>query len=102
MGKNKQAVELKPRAEKVSEQHLKEMLDVVNKINSLQFNIGRLESQKHKLLHELALGNDSVGILQDKMLKEYGSYDINLTVGNINWPKEPSDNGVEKPKEDEK
>ena len=68
-------------------EHLDELLNAVNKINSLQFNIGRLETQKHKLLHEVALGNDTVSLLQDKMMKEYGSYDINLTDGTINWPK---------------
>ena len=76
------------RKEKVSQEHLDEMLQVVNKINALQFNIGRLESQKHKLLHELALGNDTISLVQDKMMKEYGTYDINLTDGTINWPKD--------------
>tara|TARA_R110002020_G_scaffold211066_1_gene417293 strand:+ start:1199 stop:1474 length:276 start_codon:yes stop_codon:yes gene_type:complete len=76
------------RKEKVSKEHLDEMLQVANKINALQFNIGRLESQKHKLLHELALGNDTISLVQDKMVKEYGTYDINLTDGTINWPKD--------------
>ena len=76
------------RKEKVSQEHLDEMLQVVNKINALQFNIGRLESQTHKLLHELALGNDTISLVQDKMMKEYGTYDINLTDGTINWPKD--------------
>ena len=76
------------RKEKVSQEHLDEMLQIVNKINALQFNIGRLESQKHKLLHELALGNDTISLVQDKMMKEYGTYDINLTDGTINWPKD--------------
>jgi hypothetical protein len=67
------------------------VLAIANKINALQFNIGRLESQKHKLLHELALGNDTISVVQDKMMKEYGSYDINLTDGTINWPKENKD-----------
>ena len=76
------------RKEKVSKEHLDEMLQIANKINALQFNIGRIESQKHKLLHELALGNDTISLIQDKMVKEYGSYDINLTDGTINWPKD--------------
>ena len=64
------------------------MVEIANKINALQFNIGRIEAQKHKLLHELALGNDTISLVQDKMMKEYGSYDINLTDGTINWPKD--------------
>tara|TARA_R100001082_G_scaffold5559_1_gene3801 strand:- start:146 stop:430 length:285 start_codon:yes stop_codon:yes gene_type:complete len=89
MGKKKEKVlELKERKEKVSKKHLDEMIAIANKINALQFNIGRLESQKHKILHELALGNDTIAMVQDKMMKEYGTYDINLTDGTINWPKE--------------
>tara|TARA_R110002012_G_scaffold305925_1_gene510271 strand:+ start:866 stop:1141 length:276 start_codon:yes stop_codon:yes gene_type:complete len=89
MGKNKEKVlDLKERKEKVSKKHLDEMIAVANKINALQFNIGRLESQKHKILHELALGNDTIAVVQDKMMKEYGTYDINLTDGTINWPKD--------------
>ena len=97
MAKNKEKVlDVKERKEKVSKEHLDEMLAIANKINALQFNIGRLESQKHKILHELALGNDTIAMVQDKMMKEYGTYDINLTDGTINWPKEGED------KEDEK
>ena len=89
MATNKEKVlDVKERKEKVSKEHLDEMLQVANKINALQFNIGRLESQKHKLLHELALGNDTISLVQDKMVKEYGTYDINLTDGTINWPKD--------------
>ena len=89
MAKTKEkVVDLKPKVDKISKEHLDELLDAVNKINSLQFNIGRLETQKHKLLHNIALGNDTVSLLQDKMMKEYGSYDINLTDGTINWPKD--------------
>tara|TARA_R100000329_G_C7580859_1_gene205787 strand:- start:9 stop:281 length:273 start_codon:yes stop_codon:yes gene_type:complete len=88
MAKKEKVVDLKPRVDKISKEHLDQLLDAVNKINSLQFNIGRLETQKHKLLHEIALGNDTVSLLQDKMMKEYGSYDINLTDGTINWPKD--------------
>ena len=88
MAKKEKVVDLKPRVDKISKEHLNELLSAVNKINSLQFNIGRLETEKHKLLHEVALGNDTVSLLQDKMMKEYGSYDINLTDGTINWPKD--------------
>ena len=91
MAKTKEKVlEVKERKEKVSKEHLDEMLQIANKINALQFNIGRIESQKHKLLHELALGNDTISLVQDKMVEEYGTYDINLTDGTINWPKEES------------
>ena len=42
--------------------------------------------QKHKLLHDLASAHDKIILLQDKLEKEYGSYDVNLEDGTINWP----------------
>ena len=88
MAKNKKTIEVKERVEKISEKDLKKLQDIANKINGLHFNIGRIESQKHNLLHELALGQDTIKLSQEDMLDKYGSYDINLTDGTINWPKD--------------
>ena len=41
MAKEK-TVELKPKAEKISEEHLKELQKIVNNINGIQFNISSL------------------------------------------------------------
>jgi allophanate hydrolase subunit 1 len=84
MAKEK-TVELKPKLEKISEEHLKGLQDVVNSVNNLQFQIGQLESRKHNLLHELVLGQDSIVKMQNLFSKEYGSYDINIKDGTINW-----------------
>ena len=81
----------KERPEKVSEAHLENLQRLVNSVNSLQFNIGKLEQQKHTLLHDLATTQDRVALMQDTLMKEYGNYDVNLTDGTINWPKENKD-----------
>ena len=89
MGKTKEKViDLKPKVDKISEDHLKELQQVVSGINNIQFNIGKLEVQKHKMLHDLAINNDKVLLLQEKLEKEYGTYDVNLDDGTINWPKD--------------
>tara|TARA_Y100000004_G_C8716189_1_gene328105 strand:+ start:90 stop:386 length:297 start_codon:yes stop_codon:yes gene_type:complete len=76
------------RKEKVSENHLKELQSLVNAINGMQYQIGKLETQKHNILHEFAKGQDRIKLMQDKMVKEYGTADINVTDGTINWPEE--------------
>ena len=90
MAKEK-TVELKPKAEKISEEHLKQLQQIVNSINGIQFNIGKIESQKHTLLHDLAKTQDRITLMQDMLVKEYGNYDVSLTDGTINWPKEKTD-----------
>jgi len=84
MGKKEELVDLKPKVDKISDEHLKELQEVVNIINNLQFNIGQLEGRKHGLLHELAITQKKITDLQDKLSKEYGTFDINVIDGTIN------------------
>ena len=58
MAKKEKEIELKPKAEKVSEEHLKQMQNLINAVNTMQFNIGRLENQKHMILHNLSQAQD--------------------------------------------
>ena len=87
MGKKEKLVDLKPKVVKISDKHLKQLQEVVNVINNLQFNIGKLEGQKHSLLHELGLSQKKVIELQDELSKEYGTFDINVIDGTINKEK---------------
>ena len=86
--KKEELVDLKPKADKISDEHLKEMQDAVNVINSIQFNIGKIEGQKHSLLHELVVSQKKILDLQSTFSKEYGSFDINIMDGTINYPKD--------------
>ena len=88
MGKKEEMVDLKPKVDKISDEHLKELQEIINVINNLQFKIGQLEGQKHNLLHELGLGQKNVVDMQDKLSKEYGTFDVNIADGKINWPKD--------------
>ena len=88
MAKKEKTVELKPRVEKISEEHLKELQNLVNGINGIQFNIGKIEAQKHELLHNLSVLQNKTQLMQDTLQKEYGSFDVNISDGSINWPED--------------
>ena len=88
MAKEEKTVELKPRVEKISNEHLDQLQKIVNQINQIQFSVGKIEAQKHAYLHELAITQDKVTLMQDTLKKEYGSFDVNLNDGTINWPKD--------------
>tara|TARA_R110000824_G_scaffold398362_1_gene602359 strand:+ start:263 stop:541 length:279 start_codon:yes stop_codon:yes gene_type:complete len=90
MGKEK-IVDLKPKVDKISDEHLKELQEVVNIINNIQFNIGKLEGQKHSLLHELSVSQKKILDMQSTFSKEYGTHDVNVIDGTINLPKENKD-----------
>ena len=91
MTKKEKVIDLKPKVGKISDNHLTDLQKVVNTINAIQFNIGKIEAQKHHLLHNLDESQKGVKKMQDMLVKEYGTYDVNLDDGTINWPKENTD-----------
>ena len=91
MTKKDKVVELKPKAEKISEEQLKELQGTISAVNKIKFDIGTIETQKHNLLHALFQANDKIRGMQDNFEKEYGSYDINIQDGTINYKDEQTD-----------
>tara|TARA_R100001463_G_scaffold1814_6_gene7763 strand:+ start:624 stop:932 length:309 start_codon:yes stop_codon:yes gene_type:complete len=92
-GTSKKIKEIKgEKPEKVSQEHLTEIQKLVSRINHLHAEIGRMEAQKHINLHTLAGANDEMTILQDKLNKEYGTTDINVQSGEINYDNNGGDN----------
>jgi hypothetical protein len=95
-GTNAKIKELKGiKPEKISETHLKQMQDTVNKINQSQLEVGNLESRKHAILHYLAGVNDELTKLRTEFEKDYGTDDIDIKDGTINYRED-----VEADKED--
>jgi hypothetical protein len=91
MGKKKnKVVDLKP--EKISEEELIQLRNVVSAINKLQFDIGTIEVQKHNALHALFEGNDKLNEMQSNFKEKYGTDDVNIQDGTIKYKNdEPSD-----------
>ena len=83
MAKKEKVVDLGQKVEKVTEQELNDLRNIVNTINTLQFEIGKIESQKHQHLHNLSAAGDKVRELQSAMEEKYGSFDIDLSDGSI-------------------
>ena len=94
--KTEKIVDLKPKAEKITDEQLKRNQTTVNGINNHQIEIGRMETRKHQLLHNLTNLQDQLTLLQDELQKEYNTVDINIETGIINYPPEnpnPPENG---------
>ena len=88
MAKNtsKKIKELKGiKPEKISEEHLKEVQGIINDINRAQLEIGSMEVKKHELLHSIAGSRDELVVLQNEFKNEYGTFDINIQDGTINY-----------------
>ena len=75
--KKEEVIDLKPKAEKITEEQLKKVQDNVNGINKLQLELGMLETRKHAMLHNVAVFQENLAKLQDEFQVDYGTADIN-------------------------
>jgi alanyl-tRNA synthetase len=74
--------------EKITDAQLKKVQDTVNNINRAQLEIGHMEIRKHEMMHQVAGLRDELALLQKEFETEYGTFDINIQDGVINYPKE--------------
>ena len=89
MAKNtsKKIKELKGiKPEKITDEQLKKVQAVINDINKFQLEIGILETKKHNFLHHISQSQEQIGEMQVEFEKEYGTSDINIQDGTINYP----------------
>ena len=86
-GTNSKIKELKGvKLEKITEDQLKKVQDTVNNINRAQLEIGSMELKKHEVMHNIASLRDELTLLQGEFEKDYGTFDINIQDGKINYP----------------
>jgi len=86
-GTNTKIKELKGiKPEKITTEQLKEVQETVNSLNKSQLEIGGIELRKHDLLHTIVAMREALTGLQLEFEKEYGTFDINITDGVINYP----------------
>jgi len=74
--------------EKITNEQLERVQNTVNEINRSQLEIGSMEVKKHELMHQISGLRQNLTTLQDEFQKEYGTFDINIQDGTINYPKE--------------
>jgi hypothetical protein len=76
------------KATKITNEQLNYVQGTINGINRAQLEIGSFESKKHNLLHHVSQLQETLAKIQDDFQKEYGTSDINIQDGTINYPKE--------------
>ena len=83
MSTKEKAVDLKPTS--ITDEQLKSIQETVNNINRSHLEVGKLESKKHALLHGVNGLQEELNKLQVELEKEYGTVDINIQTGEINY-----------------
>ena len=88
MAKNttKKIKELKGiKPEKISNEQLSKLQDTINLLNRAQMQIGVLHTNIHQLSHNVDEMNNQLTLMQSEFEKEYGTKDINISDGTINY-----------------
>ncbi len=83
--KMEKVIDLKPKAEKITNEQLAKVQETINGINRGQLEIGSLEVKKHEMMHGISGLRDELTVMQAEFEKEYGTFDINIQDGTINY-----------------
>ena len=85
-GTSRKIKELKGiKPEKITKDQLERVQKSVNDINRAQLEIGTLEVRKHEIIHSIAGVKEELTALQSEFEKEYGTFDVNIQDGTINY-----------------
>ena len=88
-GTSKKIKELKGvKPEKITDKQLEKVQNTVNSINRAQLELGSMELKKHDLMHHIVGVRDELTNLQKEFQEEYGTFDIDIQTGTINYPPE--------------
>jgi len=83
MNKNKNNNKIAEEPKKITEFQLKELQEIVNRINTAQLSLGQSESQKYSLLQGIQGLQKQLLEKQKSLQEEYGDVNIDIQNGSI-------------------
>jgi len=89
MAKTKKKAE---KAKKITNDELNKVQSIINNINRAQLEIGTFESKKHNILHHISMLQEELSKMQVEFKKNYGTDDVNIQDGTINYKKDEQTN----------
>jgi len=78
--------------EKITDDQLSKIQEVINNLNRAQMEIGSIESRKHSLLHHVSSLQEDLSSVQKELEKAYGTDNINIHSGVINYSEDGETN----------
>ncbi len=86
-GTNAKIKELKGiKPEKITDEQLEKVQALINDINRSQMEMGQMETKKHAMLHHVSSLQEAIGVVREEFEKDYGTSDVNIQDGIINYP----------------
>ena len=83
MAKTEKVVDLKPELDKITDEQLKGLQEIVNSMNGATTRLGQLDNQKHMINHDIMLMRTDLQKIQAELEEEHGKVNVNITDGTI-------------------
>ena len=84
--KSDKIVDLKPKAEKLTEEELKNLQNIAGRFDLFHQEIGILEGKKHQILHAVQNLQEAMLKEQNKLEEKYGQCDVDIRTGELKYP----------------
>ena len=81
-------VDLKPKAEKITDEQLQKLQKSVGNINRAKTELGALELQKHSIVKIIEELGGALNELRNEFKNDYGTDNININDGSIMYSEE--------------
>ena len=76
-------VDLAPKAEKITDEQLKDLQGIIGQVNQAQLSVGQLETQKAGIMAGIGDLHMKLKSMQDSLEEEYGKVTVNIQDGTI-------------------
>ena len=77
---------------KVTNEELNKIQNLISTSNKAQIDLGSIEIQKHNILHQVEAMQTAITVFRNEMKKTYGTDDIDIQSGVINYNKDEQTN----------
>ena len=73
------------RPEKLNEEQIKQVQQVISLSNKIKLELGNISVRQHTLLHEMDTVNKQISEINQSLEKEYGKIDVDISTGEIKY-----------------
>ena len=93
--KKEAVIDLKPKAEKITEQELAKLQATIKTMDQLTGEVGVMEVRKYSMMRAMDQIQSNIEKLRSEFREKYGTDNINIQEGTINYPEDNKTNQKE-------
>ncbi len=93
--KKEAVIDLKPKAEKIDEQELAKLQATIKTMDQLTGEVGVMEVRKYSMMRAMDQIQGNIEKLRSEFREKYGTDNINIQEGTINYPEDNKTNQKE-------